>query len=97
MNKLVFEWEIKKNKTNINKHGVSFEKAQTVFFDDIAIQFWDETHSKTEERFLMLGMSNKTRILLIVHCYREDESTIRIISARKATNNEKREYTGDIS
>ena len=68
-----------------------------MFFDDTAIQFSDETHSDVEERFLMLGMSNKLRILLVVHCHREDESTIRIISARKATTNEKREYTGDMS
>jgi uncharacterized DUF497 family protein len=68
-----------------------------VFFDDTAIQFWDETHSDVEERFLMLGMSNKLHILLVVHCHKEDESTIRIISARKATTNEKREYTGEMS
>lgn len=87
MNKIVFEWNNSKNKTNIDKDDVSIEEAQTVFFDDVAIQFWDETHSAAEERFLMLGMSNKTHILLVVHCYREDESTIRIISARKAANN----------
>ncbi len=68
-----------------------------MLFDEAAIQFWDENHSDTEERFLMLGTSNKLRILLVVHCYREDESTIRIISARKATSKEKREYSGDMS
>jgi len=97
MKKIVFEWDNKKDKVNIKKHGVSFEEAQSVFFDDTAIQFWDEIHSDAEERFLMLGMSNRLRILLVVHCYREDESTIRIISARKATANEKKEYTGDMS
>ncbi len=97
MAKIVFEWDNSKEKVNIKKHSVSFEEAQTVFFDETAIQFWDETHSDTEERFLMLGMSNKLRILLlVVHCYREDESTIRIISARKATTKEKREYSGDM-
>ncbi len=96
MKNLIFEWNNAKAKENLKKHGVSFEEAQSVFFDDNAVQFWDDKHSDYEERFLMLGMSNKIRILLIVHCYREDESTIRIISARKATKNEKIEYTGVI-
>jgi len=86
----------KKNRTNIREHDVSFEEAQTVFFDDNAIQFWDEDHSDEEDRFLMLGMSHTFGILLVVHCLREDESTIRIISARKATKNERKEYTGGI-
>lgn len=76
------------------KHEVSFEEAQTVFFDDMAIQFLDHFHSKKEERFLMLGLSNKLRVLLVVHCFRESDSTIRIISARKATKKERNEYTG---
>ncbi len=97
MTKFGFEWDNNKNRANIRKHSVSFEEAQSVFFDETAIQFWDEINSDTEERFLMLGISNKLRILLVVHCHREDESTIRIISARKATAKEKREYTGDMS
>ena len=64
------------------------------FFDDGAVQLWDDNHSQGEERFLMLRLSSKLRILLIVHCYREANSTIRIISARKATKNEKIEYPG---
>ncbi len=96
MKKLIFEWDNIKANENLKKHGVSFEEAQSVFFDDNAVQFWDDKHSEYEERFLMLGMSNKIRIFLVVHCYREGESTIRIISARKATRNEKIEYTGGI-
>ena len=94
MNNLIFEWDNKKEKENLKKHDVSFEEAQPVFFDDKAIQFWDEKHSGDEERFLMLGLSNRLRLLLIVHCYREDESTIRLISARKATKKEIIEYPG---
>jgi len=94
MNNIVFEWDDKKAKSNLKKHGVSFEEAQTVFFDDMAIQFWDPTHSDEEQRFLMLGLSNKFRILLVVHCFRESDSTIRIISARKATKKEMNEYPG---
>ncbi len=96
MNNLKFEWDNTKARKNLEKHEVSFEEAQSVFFDDDAVQLWDNNHSQGEERFLMLGLSNKLRILLIVHCYREDNSTIRIISARKATKNEKKEYPGVI-
>ncbi len=94
MKNITFGWDDKKANSNLKKHGVSFEEAQSVFFDDQAIQFWDEKNSKTEDRFLMLGLSNKLRILLVVHCYRENDSTIRIISARKATKNEMSEYPG---
>lgn len=94
MNNIAFEWDDKKSQSNLRKHGVSFEEAQTVFFDDMAIQFWDESHAEKGERFLMLGLSNKLRVLLIVHCFRENDSTIRIISARKATNKEMNEYSG---
>lgn len=79
---------------NQKKHGVSFEEAKSVFYDDNAIQFWDEEHSEVEDRFLLLGISSKMRILLIVHCYREQESVIRIISARKATQKESQHYRG---
>ena len=96
MKSLIFEWDNTKAEENLKKHGVSFEEAQSVFFDDNAVQFWDDKHSDNEERFLMLGMSNKIRILLIVHCFREYESTIRVISARKATKKEKMEYPGVI-
>ena len=94
MKKISFEWEDHKAKENLRKHDVSFEEAQTVFFDDMAVQFWDESHSNKEDRFLMLGLSSKSRILLVVHCFRESDSTIRIISARKATKKEMKEYPG---
>ncbi len=94
MENIHFDWDNKKAKSNVKKHGVSFEEAQTVFFDDMAVQFWDESYSRKEERFLMLGLSNKLRILLVVHCFRGSDSTIRIISARKATKKEMNEYYG---
>ena len=94
MNQLVFEWDNKKNQINQKKHGVSFEEAKSVFYDDNAIQFWDDDRSEAEDRFLLLGRSFKMRILLIVHCFREQESVIRIISARKATQKESQEYRG---
>jgi hypothetical protein len=92
MKRLIFEWDNEKNRINQEKHKVSFEEAKSVFYDENAIQFWDEDHSDTEDRFLLLGRSYRMRILLIVHCYREQESVIRIISARKATKNESKFY-----
>ncbi|MCB2173943.1 BrnT family toxin [bacterium] len=94
MKKLVFAWDDNKAEENKRKHGVAFEEARSVFFDDQAIQFWDDSHSSQEDRFLMLGLSYKLRILLVVHCFRETDSTIRIISARKATQNEMKHYPG---
>ena len=76
MNKLIFEWDDTKNKTNIQKHGVSFEEAQTVFFDDNAIEFDDPDHSFEEERYLLLGLSQTLKVLVACHCYRDDESII---------------------
>ncbi len=88
-----FEWNQTKARANLRKHRVSFEEAQTVFYDDLAVQFYDE--STEEERFIMLGKSGLSRVLVVVHCERgEDDSTIRIISARKATKAEKRHYPG---
>ncbi len=75
-----FEWDPAKGAANIKKHGVSFEEAQSVFYDEFAVQFLDE-----EERFLLLGMSSGGRLLLVCHCERHAGNTIRIISARKAT------------
>ncbi len=94
MENITFEWDDKKANRNVKKHGVAFEEARSVFFDDQAIQFWDESNFKNKDRFLMLGLSNKLRIILVVHCFRESDSTIRIISARKATKNEMKEYPG---
>lgn len=83
-----FDWDERKNKTNQKKHGISFEEAQGVFFDDDALVYDDPNHSEGEDRFLIIGRSFKLRILMICHCYRDDE-VIRIISARKATSKER--------
>jgi hypothetical protein len=87
-----FEWNLTKALTNVKKHGISFEEAKSVFFDDFALQFFDQENSGTEDRFLMLGMSIETNLLLICHCERDDGNTIRLISARKATKNESKNY-----
>ena len=92
-----FSWNQTKAKSNLKKHGVSFEEAQSVFYDDLALQFYDE-NSSDEERFLLLGMSNESRILMVVHCERGDDGEeLRIISARKATKNEQQYYQGGSS
>jgi uncharacterized DUF497 family protein len=87
-----FEWDVVKAASNIKKHGISFKEAQSVFFDEFAVQFFDHKNSETEDRFLMLGMSNETNLLLICHCERDEGNTIRVISARKATKNERKHY-----
>ena len=87
---LIFEWDDKKASQNIKKHGISFEEATTVFGDPFSITIYDPLHSKEEDRFVILGMSNKNRILVVVHTERNDR--IRIISARKATKKERKQY-----
>ena len=94
MKHITFIWDEEKNKINKDKHGVLFEEARSVFYDENAIQFYDDPHSLEEDRFLMLGRSNHFRILMICHCAREKGSIIRIISARKATKNEQKFYRG---
>lgn len=83
-----FEWDAIKATLNKRKHGISFEEAQTVFYDEFAVQFFDEVNSESEDRFLMLGFSDEARLLIVCHCERDQGNTIRIISARKATKNE---------
>lgn len=92
MNNLRFEWDSKKEKANLKKHGISFDEARTVFFDENAIQFYDPDHSESKVRFLLLGMSFKLRVLIVCHCFRESETLIRVISARKADQKEERDY-----
>jgi len=87
-----FEWNAVKAATNIKKHGISFDEAKSVFFDEFAVQFFDQENSETEDRFLMLGMSNESNLLIVCHCERDDGNTIRVISARKATKNESKHY-----
>ena len=89
-----FEWDTVKANSNQKKHGVSFEEAQSVFYDEFAVQFYNENSSVLEDRFLMLGFSDEARILIVCHCERDQGNTIRIISARKATKNERKYYQG---
>ena len=92
MGELRFEWDERKNKGNIRKHGVAFEEARTAFYDENAIQFFDPDHSQEEDRFILLGMSFKLRVLVVCHCFHESETVVRIISARKADKAEERDY-----
>ncbi|MBO4491329.1 MAG: BrnT family toxin [Lentisphaeria bacterium] len=89
-----FVWDESKAELNLRKHGVSFQEASTVFEDYDALQIYDPDHSEEEDRFIMLGMSSALRILVVCHCYRENEGQIRIISARKATRKETATYNG---
>jgi hypothetical protein len=89
-----FEWDKAKAASNQKKHGVSFEEAQSVFYDEFAVQFYNEASSKSEDRFLMLGFSDEARLLIVCHCERSQGAIIRIISARKATKNEAKYYQG---
>ena len=92
MNEIAFEWDEVKNRTNIRKHGVSFEEAATVFYDNDAIVFDDPDHSVLENRFLILGITFQKRLCIVSHCYREPDDKIRIISARMAEKDEKAIY-----
>ena len=89
-----FEWDAAKANSNKKKHGVSFEEAQSVFYDEFAVQFFDEESSELEDRFLMLGFSDEARLIIVCHCERNQGSVIRIISARKATKTEGHYYQG---
>ena len=89
---LSFEWDPDKNRSNQKKHGVSFDEAATVFLDEEGILIPDPDHSDYEERFVLIGTSRKADLLTVVHCLRETETIIRIISARKAPKNEERQY-----
>lgn len=92
MIELQFEWDNRKEKANIKKHGISFDEARSVFYDENAIQFFDPDHSDDEDRFILLGVSFKLRVIVVCHCFRASETVIRIISARKADSDEEVEY-----
>ena len=92
MENLVFNWDKRKENANIKKHGISFEEARTTFYDENAIQFFDPDHSDVEDRFILLGISHKLNTLVVCHCFREEETTVRIISARKADKDEENAY-----
>ena len=92
MNRLTFSWDDNQNRSNKQKHGISFEEAQTVFFDGNAIEYDDPDHSINEERFILLGLNQNLKILVVCHCYRKEDAEIRIITARKATKKEQKVY-----
>jgi uncharacterized protein len=92
MKELRFEWDEKKYNQNKRKHGISFLEAQTVFSDENGLLLDDPDHSLEEERYIILGMSSKLRLLVISHTYRREDLIVRIISARKATRMEHRQY-----
>lgn len=92
MSTLRFEWDDRKAAANEKKHGVSFEEARTVFFDERARLIDDPDHSEDEARFILLGLSSALRLLVVCHCYRSEGNVIRIISARKATARESKSY-----
>lgn len=92
MEEIVFEWDENKNEINKTKHKISFEEAKMVFYDEDALVIPDPEHSETEERFIILGFSNKANLLVVCHCYRSADMVIRIISARRATKTEAKYY-----
>lgn len=92
MKDIFFEWDEAKNKANIKKHGISFEEAESVFYDEYALFKADPDHSENEDRFLLLGLSAKLRLLLVCHCFEVDDGLIRVISCRKASRKEKPLY-----
>jgi len=87
-----FEWDVKKARSNVAKHGISFDEAKSVFFDDFARLIEDPSHSESEDRFLLIGMSGLARVVIVCHCIRGDGNVIRIISARRSTNLETQFY-----
>lgn len=87
-----FEWDENKNRINKHKHGIDFEEAVTVFYDEMAIVIEDTEHSGEEDRFIILGFSKTAKLLVVCHCYRESDTVVRIISARKATVSEAKQY-----
>jgi len=89
-----FDWDPAKETININKHGISFKEAASIFFDEHAIEFDDTGHSQHEDRFLIIGRSRRLRLMVVCHCYRDEGAIIRIISARKANKPEEELYGG---
>ena len=91
-----FTWDPRKDLANQRKHGVSFEEASTVFLDENALLYFDPDHSnRDEERYILVGFSSSSKLLLVVHCYIQSETVIRIISARNATNKESNDFAND--
>ena len=94
MKNIQFEWDTAKASINQKKHGISFDEAKTVFYDENAVIIHDPEHSDNEERFVLLGISSVSRVLVVIHCYRKKDNIIRIISARKASKKETTQYRG---
>lgn len=92
MNTIKFEWDVRKATANLKKHGISFEEAKSVFYDERALLIDDPDHSEEEDRFILLGLGHSLRVILVCHCYRSQGNIIRIISARKATAQESKVY-----
>jgi len=92
MKQISFSWDKQKDLQNSKKHGVSFEEASTIFYDKNARLIYDPDHSKSEDRFILLGTSAKLRLLLVCHCYKKNDKVVRIISARKANKYEAKQY-----
>ncbi len=96
MYEIKFVWDKNKELINRRKHGITFEEAKTIFYDENARLIYDPDHSETEDRFILIGLSNKLKVLVVCHCYRKNAEIIRIISVRKATKKEAKEYWRNI-
>jgi uncharacterized protein len=94
MEEITFEWDLNKAQTNERKHGISFEEAETAFYDRNARVLHDPDHSQDEDRYILLGLSESFGLMMVCHVYRENDTCIRIISARRATKTEKQQYQG---
>jgi uncharacterized protein len=92
MSEIKFEWEEQKYSVNKRKHGASFVEAQSVFVDGNGLLLHDPDHSSDEDRFILLGLSSSLRLLVVCHTYRKNDGSIRIISARKASQSEQKQY-----
>ena len=92
MSEIDFDWDPRKADSNLRKHGISFEEASSAFYDEHARLMYDPDHSEDEDRYILLGVSEESRFLMVCHLYKENDRLIRIISARPATKNERRQY-----
>jgi uncharacterized DUF497 family protein len=95
MDEIEFTWDDNKDRENIKDHSVSFDEAETVFYDPNAKIIYDPDHSREEDRFIIVGLNKALNLLIACHCHKEKEEQIRIFSARKATKVEKKQYRGD--
>jgi uncharacterized DUF497 family protein len=87
-------WDEEKHQANIKKYGITFQEASDVFDDEYALIEYDPEHSIKEDRYVILGFSHRAQLLMVCHCYRDDDEIIRIFSARKANKAEREEYGG---